>query len=123
MQDPAGRVLTVCKQGTGRFMLTGGKPEPGEDALSTAVREVAEELGVELVPQEMRDLGVFTTWAANEAGTTLVASVFEHGFVAGARPCAEIAELRWVPLTAGPSPELAPLTWEVLELLRQRQAG
>ncbi|QQM68012.1 NUDIX domain-containing protein [Actinomyces weissii] len=57
MQDPQGRVLTVRKQGTGRFMLPGGKPEPGEDALSTAVREAAEELGVDLSPQALQDLG------------------------------------------------------------------
>src|SRR5699024_9883355 len=39
-------LLTVRKQGTSRFMLPGGKLDPGEDAQQAAVREVAEELGL-----------------------------------------------------------------------------
>ncbi|WP_196716662.1 NUDIX hydrolase [Actinomyces trachealis] len=121
MQDSSGRLLTVRKQGTSRFMLPGGKPEPGEDALTTAVREAAEELAVSLKPEQMRAWGVFTTLAANEAGTALVASVFEHPYVAGVHPCAEIAEARWEDLDADDAADLAPLTVEVMGLLRQRR--
>ncbi|MDQ4110455.1 MAG: NUDIX domain-containing protein, partial [Actinomycetota bacterium] len=39
-------MLTVRKNGTTKFMLPGGKLEPGESAAEAAVREVAEELGV-----------------------------------------------------------------------------
>lgn len=120
MVDPQGRLLTVRKRGTKRFMLPGGKPEPGEDALSTAVREGREELGVVLEPGRMRPLGTFTTLAANEPGTRLVASVFEHDFVAGVRPCAEIAQARWEDLGAQPGQDLAPLTKIVISLLARR---
>ncbi|SPT53901.1 NUDIX domain [Actinomyces bovis] len=120
MQDPSGRLLTVRKRGTSRFMLPGGKPEPGEDALRTAIREAAEELAVELEPARMRDWGEFTTLAANEAGTTLIASVFEHPYVAGVRPCAEVAEARWQELSGAEPGDLAPLTVEIMKLLRQQ---
>ena len=43
-----GTVLTVRKRGTHAWMLPGGKPEPGETAAECAVREVLEELGVEI---------------------------------------------------------------------------
>ena len=48
VQDDAGRVLTVRKRGTQRFMLPGGKLEDGETFAQTASREVEEELGREL---------------------------------------------------------------------------
>ncbi|KHK99955.1 NUDIX hydrolase [Microbacterium mangrovi] len=99
-RDPDGRVLTVRKRGTSRFMFPGGKPEPGEDAATAAVRECAEELGVVLDAGALRSLGSFTADAANEPGHRVVADVFEHPYIAidlGA-PQAEIAELAWMSL-------------------------
>ena len=43
-----GRVLTVRKRGTSRFMLPGGKPEAGEQPMDTAVREIQEEVSVDV---------------------------------------------------------------------------
>ncbi|MDH3061643.1 NUDIX domain-containing protein, partial [Gordonia alkanivorans] len=48
LRDSTGAVLTVRKRGTTRFMFPGGKPEPGESALQTAIRECREELQLEL---------------------------------------------------------------------------
>lgn len=110
IRDPHGRLLTVRKRGTERFMFPGGKPEPGESPLQTAVREAAEEVGLHLAPERLRFLGVFTAPAANEEGCDIVASVFEHPYVGAEAPSREIAELRWTDLSAGPLPEdLAPL--------------
>jgi 8-oxo-dGTP diphosphatase len=49
IRDAGGRLLTVRKRGTARFMLAGGKREPGEDDLAALARELREELGVEIV--------------------------------------------------------------------------
>ncbi len=43
-----GQVLTVRKRGTTRFMLVGGKPEPGESTYDAAVRETREEVGLDV---------------------------------------------------------------------------
>ena len=43
-----GHVLTVRKRGTERFMLVGGKLEPGESAREAALRETREEVGLEI---------------------------------------------------------------------------
>ena len=38
-RDEQDKVLTVRKHGTSKFMFPGGKPEPGESAVETAIRE------------------------------------------------------------------------------------
>lgn len=118
--DAAHRVLTVRKQGTGRFMQPGGKPEPGESAGQTAVREVGEEIGLRLQPDQLTDMGSFSAAAANESDTVVVCHNFMVTYddaaqeILGAlEPAAEIAELRWLPLESlQPADHLAPLLTE-----------
>lgn len=110
MCDPAGRLLTVRKAGTSMFMNPGGKPESGESPRACGVRECREELGVELSEDALVEFGHIVTQAANEPGHTLRAWVFEHPYVPGIAPSAEIAEVRWQPLDVDPLPsDLAPL--------------
>jgi len=109
LRDASGRVLTVRKAGTQRFMLPGGKPEPGETAAHAAIRECAEELGLSLDPDRLTALGVFMADAANEPGLVIEGSVFEHPLLGEPAAAAEIAELRWLD-TSQPLPDdLAPL--------------
>lgn len=96
---PDGAVVTVRKHGTDRFMLPGGKPEPGESPLGCAVREVREELGVAVDPGSLRPLGRFETATANEPGFRLVSEVFVAACDGPAAPAAEIAESRWLAAT------------------------
>lgn len=93
---PDGALATVRKRGTDRFMLPGGKWEPGESPLGCAVREVREELGVVLAPEAVTPLGRFGTATANEPGFRLISEVFVAGIDGEATPAAEIDELRWV---------------------------
>lgn len=119
VRDEQGHILVVRKQGTTRFMLPGGKPEEGEDAATTAVREFGEELGVDLATEDLRDLGEFVAAAANEAGHTVRGAVFEHPYVQVDGPRAEIAELRWLDPRDLPAHDtLAPLFLTVLATLR-----
>lgn len=112
LRSDDGSLLTVRKHGTSRFMLPGGKPEPGEDARTAAVRECREEIGVELAPEALERLGTFRTAAANEPGHEVVGTIFQHPAPGHVAPAAEIAELRWLD-PAGPLPDdLAPLLAE-----------
>ncbi|HEY1133502.1 MAG TPA: NUDIX domain-containing protein [Nocardioides sp.] len=117
LSDDAGRVLTVRKRGTERFMLPGGKIEPGETPEQTAVREIAEEIGVGL--RDLAPLGVFEGEAANEPGATLHSTVFTATAVGEPAAAAEIAEVRWIdPRTPPAGLPLAPmLEQNVLPLL------
>ncbi|MFC7625865.1 NUDIX domain-containing protein [Microlunatus sp. GCM10028923] len=110
LRDGADRILTVRKRGTDWFMLPGGKPEPGETARQTAVRECHEELSVILNADELRELGTFRDVAAGQPDREVESTVFDHPPVPVAAPAAEIEELRWLDLGTDPLPEdLAPL--------------
>ncbi|WP_446429907.1 NUDIX hydrolase [Leucobacter sp. 1207-22] len=111
IRDETGRVLHVRKRGTDMFMLPGGKPEVGEAALDTAVREISEELELTLDATELRPLGVFRSAAANEAGFIVEAAVFVAPTVPGAEsavPQAEIEAIEWI-LPATTRSDVAPL--------------
>lgn len=118
---PDGRALSVRKTGTRMYMFPGGKPEPGESPLQTAVREVAEETGIRLRAEELVSLGVHEAAAANEAGFRVVGDVFAlrrplARFEAPVK-AAEIGDLIWLDPAALEAPEghgLAPLLQSVL---------
>ena len=113
--DENDRVLVVRKHGTKRFMQPGGKPEPGESAAQTLVRELDEELGVRLDERDLRPLGTFISAAANEPGHRVVAVAFAATIdPAAATVQAELAELRWISVADVPGLPLAPLSVEHL---------
>ncbi|WP_205906886.1 NUDIX hydrolase [Corynebacterium stationis] len=108
-RDVNDRVLTVRKRGTEKFMFPGGKPELGESALDTAIREVKEEIGIGLEAKQLTQIGVYEAPAANEAKHTVVATVFTYdGDTIEPQMAAEIAELSWVSPDQ-PDVVLAPL--------------
>ena len=112
-----GCVLTVRKRGTERFMLVGGKLEPGESAREAALRETHEEVGLEI--EDATLLGEFFSEAANEPGHTLHSTVFWAESDAEPVASAEIAEVRWTPLHDHPD-DLAPmLEHHVLPVIRE----
>lgn len=110
-QDDAGRVLTVRKHGTAKFMLPGGKLDAGETPLRAAIREVREEVGFELDPTDLRLLGEWLSPAANEANTQIRSTVYVANLPNRAPEArAEIAELVWLkPSTSADRMDLAPL--------------
>lgn len=133
LRNDSGDLLIVRKRGTHTFMLPGGKVEPGETHQQAVLREVLEEVGITLDPEGVRLLGNWSAAAANEPGLVIESDVFGHADWGCAsrplaqpaespRPCAEIDEIRWLPIYTEieDAPPLAPLLTEhVLPALRR----
>ncbi|GAT69414.1 NUDIX hydrolase [Planomonospora sphaerica] len=86
ISDDEGRFLLVEDIDTGRWMLPGGAVDPGEGPADALVREMREELGVEVEPTAV--LGVFggpefVAEYRNGDQVAYVATVFACRIVAG----------------------------------------
>lgn len=132
-----GQLLTVRKRDTKMFMLVGGKIEDGETAQAAAVREIAEEVALEVASEELEPLGEYASPAANEPATWIDSTVFvvsapahlmdDDDAQTAPDPSAqaEIEELRHLDLhpqaVANAEATLAPLIRrQVLPMLRRR---
>lgn len=116
--DDAGRLLLVRKRGTRMFMLPGGKRESAESALQALVREIDEELNLQLPDAAFTLLGHFNEVAANEADTRIAADIFRAALCHPVAPAAELEELRWLAPQDPRGDDLAPLLrLQVLPLL------
>jgi 8-oxo-dGTP diphosphatase len=102
-----GHVLVVRKRGAKRWMLPGGKREPGEAELDALARELDEELGVKATA--LRKLGEFSAPAANEPDTTVHGAIYVGALQGEPAARQEIEDVRWLSLAEPPSIPLAPL--------------
>lgn len=118
--DPAGRVLMqqrpVGKAHGGLWEFPGGKVEQGESLIGALVREIEEELGIALAPQDLYPL----SFAANPSDPHVVL-LYTCRIWDGAPQCLEGEALDWFTmdqLPALPMPPLdVPLARAVAELI------
>lgn len=110
IRDAEGRVLLVRKAGTRVFMQPGGKREVGEDDLAALDRELAEEIGCNMIAGSAVAMGDFVAPAANEADRDVAAAVYAVAIAGTAQPYAEIEEILWVDPRHLPDIDLAPLS-------------
>jgi len=122
--DPAGRTLLVRKRGTTAFQQAGGKIEQGESALKALVRELREEVGLEVDLDVTEYLGSFRAVAANEPNTVIRAEVFAMSTDRVIVPGDEIEQVVWIETDEPFGIELAPLTRDtVLPLWISRRSS
>ncbi|MBD8705386.1 NUDIX domain-containing protein [Pseudomonas sp. CFBP 13711] len=117
-----GKTLLVRKRGTEAFMQPGGKIDAGESALDALARELNEELGLVIAPEQTRFLGEFSAVAANEPGFEVNCQLYGVQVENPVNPAAEIEEAIWVDGRDIDQLHLAPLTRDsILPLYRSLQ--
>ncbi|MBA3468404.1 MAG: NUDIX domain-containing protein [Herpetosiphonaceae bacterium] len=92
-----GRLLSTRSRGKDTYYLPGGKREPGETDQQCLIREIREELGVELVPATLEYAGQFADQAHGQgAGVGITMTCYRADYVGTLSACSEIEELIWL---------------------------
>jgi 8-oxo-dGTP pyrophosphatase MutT (NUDIX family) len=113
------QLLGARSRGRDAYYLPGGKREPGESDQAALIREIREELAVELVPETIEYVGSFTAQADNKPEGTLVRmtcySAAFHGTIAAS---AEIEEVVW--LSCKDRDRCSPVVRIILDWLKEK---
>jgi 8-oxo-dGTP pyrophosphatase MutT (NUDIX family) len=113
-----GRLLVVRPAGQEAFFLPGGKPEPGETPVEAAVREVREETGIRLRPEQLTHFAEIIRPAYGRRDTNVHLICFTGPGHGTAEPAGEIAEVAW--FTAADALRCAPAIQEIITRLTRQ---
>lgn len=103
-----GKVLSTRSKGKDTYYIPGGKREPGESDVETLVREISEELSVQIDPATAVHLGTFEAQAHGQPdGVTVRMTCYTARYSGTLTPASEIAELIW--LSATDTARIAPV--------------
>ena len=92
-----GQVLSTRSRGKDRYYFPGGKREPGETDAQTLLREIKEELTVDLDPASLAHAGTFEAPAhGHPAGVLVRMACYRATYAGTLRPAAEIEEVVWL---------------------------
>lgn len=94
-----GALLLARSHGDPHFQIPGGKIQPGESDVDALIREIREELSVDLDSATARHLQTFHAAAAGRPDTMLELRLYAAEMAGTPRPSSEIAELHWQSVT------------------------
>lgn len=113
------KILSTRSKGKDVYYLPGGKREPGESDHRAVIREVLEELSVDLVPETLSYLGTFEAQAHGKPEGVMVKMTCYTGDYRGTiQAAAEIAEAVW--LTYADKLKTSPVDYLIFDWLYER---
>ena len=90
------KILSSRSGGNDAFYCPGGKREGHETDAETLIREIREELAVDIIESSIRYYGTFEAQAhGKEAGVVVRMRCYEADFIGEPQASHEIEELRW----------------------------
>ncbi|MEU0792365.1 NUDIX domain-containing protein [Amycolatopsis sp. NPDC005961] len=92
-----GRILSTRSRGKQVYYLPGGKREAGETDVETLVREIREEVSVEIAEPTIAPAGVFEAQADGKAaGIVVRMTCFTADYTGTLAASSEIEEIAWL---------------------------
>ncbi|AIQ68883.1 NUDIX hydrolase [Paenibacillus graminis] len=92
-----GRVLGARSKGKDTYYFPGGKRESGETDVQTLIREVKEELSVDILSDTVTPFGIFEAAAHGKAeGVQVKMACYTADYTGELAPASEIAEIAWL---------------------------
>ena len=92
-----GKILSTRSKGKDKYYIPGGKREENETDIETLVREVKEELSVDIIKDSTRFYGVFEAQAHGKAEGVLVKmTCYTADYTGQLQADSEIAEIVWL---------------------------
>jgi len=91
------KILSTRSKGKDTFYFPGGKREVNESDEAALLREIKEELTVDLLPDSLRFFGKFEAQAHGHAkGIQVTMTCYEADYAGTLKPDAEIEEIAWL---------------------------
>ena len=90
------KVLETCSYGKDKWYIPGGKREAGERDEQALIREMKEELLVDLIPETIKHYGTFEAQAHGKPeGTIVRMTCYTAKYNGTLSPSAEVEKLDW----------------------------
>ncbi len=90
------KILSTRSIGKDTYYIPGGKREGDESDVDALVREIKEELTIDLLAETITHVGTFEAQAHGKPeGTMVRMTCYKSGFTGAIKPSAEIEEVVW----------------------------
>ncbi|MEP7107820.1 MAG: NUDIX domain-containing protein [Ferruginibacter sp.] len=90
-------ILSTRSKGKDKYYIPGGKRETGENDEQALLREIKEELNVDLVPGTLDFFGIFLAQAhSHPEGTMVQMTCYTATYSGQLKACSEIEEFVWL---------------------------
>ncbi len=113
------KVLVTLSKGKDTWYIPGGKREPGESDREALIREVQEELTVELIPGTIQHYGTFEAQAHGKPpGTVVRMTCYTAAYEGTLKPAAEIEKIDFFDYLQ--KPQTSPVDHLIFDDLRTK---
>lgn len=114
------RLLGARSIGKDVYYIPGGKREAGESDKDALIREIKEELSVNLIPETIQYVETFKAQAYGKPnGTAIKITCYLAEFTGDLKANAEIAEISW--LSHADKIQCSPVTQDIMDWLRAKE--
>lgn len=114
------KILSTRSKGKDAWYIPGGKREQGETDIQALIREVKEELDVDLLPGTISYLETFSAQAHGKPeGVFVQMTCYKGDYQGNLKPSSEIEEIKW--LTSDTDPKLlSPVDIIIFTYLKEK---